>query len=498
MAIEFLRPEVDELKPRISVIGVGGAGGNAIANMIASEVQGVDFIVANTDAQALNASPAESRIQLGMKITQGLGAGSRPEIGRAAAEETMEQVEKSLEGAHMCFIAAGMGGGTGTGAAPVIAKAAREKGILTVGVVTKPFSFEGSRRMRSAEAGIAELQKHVDTLIVIPNQNLFLIANPNTTFKEAFLMADQVLQQGVRGITDLMVMPGLINLDFADVRSVMSEMGKAMMGTGEASGDNRAIEAAEKAIANPLLDGVSMKGAKGVIVSITGGEDMRLLEVDEAANHIKDLVDPDANIIWGSAFNNDLDGKIRVSVVATGIEADAANMPEPAKPFSFPARSRAEVRVPGSEAASSAPAAELPPLTLEAPTLDLAEPATPAPVLDAQDEEDELVLGEEIQVSATPEEHEAIAAFNQEPEAAPARSGPRRWLQDNDEAEPAAAEAAPAPAPAPSRGGSTLFERMSSMARGSSKVTSSDDEDEDEGSRDPLDIPRFLNRQSNQ
>jgi cell division protein FtsZ len=401
----------------------------------------------------------------------------------------MEQVEKALEGAHMCFIAAGMGGGTGTGAAPVIAKAAREKGILTVGVVTKPFSFEGSRRMRSAEAGIQELQKHVDTLIVIPNQNLFLIANPNTTFKEAFLMADQVLQQGVRGITDLMVMPGLINLDFADVRSVMSEMGKAMMGTGEASGDNRAIEAAEKAIANPLLDGVSMKGAKGVIVSITGGEDMRLLEVDEAANHIKDLVDPDANIIWGSAFNNDLEGKIRVSVVATGIEADVSNMPEPAKPFSFPARSRTEVRVPGSEAAAS------PIASLEAPTLDLAEPATPAPSLETADEEDELVLGEETQVSATPEEHEAIAAFDEdkaaEVESAPARaSGPRRWLQDND-AEPAAS------APAPSRSGSTLFERMSSMARGSSKVGATDDEDEEEVSRDPLDIPRFLNRQSN-
>ena len=492
MAIEFLRPEVDELKPRISVIGVGGAGGNAIANMIASDVQGVDFIVANTDAQALNASPAESRIQLGMKITQGLGAGSRPEIGRAAAEETMEHVEKALDGAHMCFIAAGMGGGTGTGAAPVIAKAAREKGILTVGVVTKPFSFEGSRRMRSAEAGIQELQKHVDTLIVIPNQNLFLIANPNTTFKEAFLMADQVLQQGVRGITDLMVMPGLINLDFADVRSVMSEMGKAMMGTGEASGDNRAIEAAEKAIANPLLDGVSMKGAKGVIVSITGGEDMRLLEVDEAANHIKDLVDPDANIIWGSAFNNELEGKIRVSVVATGIEADMSNMPEPAKPFSFPARSRTEVRVPGSESAS-APTASIAPL--EAPTLDLAEPASPAPTINS--DEDELVLGEEAQVSATPVEHEAIAAFDEEKaaeiEPTPIRaSGPRRWLQDND-----AGAARATPAPTPARSGSTLFERMSSMARGSSKVGAADDEDDDGVSRDPLDIPRFLNRQSN-
>ena len=258
MSINIGPPQVDELKPRIAVIGVGGAGGNAIANMIAARVEGVDFVVANTDAQALNASPAERRIQLGTQITQGLGAGSRPEVGRAAAEESIAQVEEALNGAHMCFVAAGMGGGTGTGAAPVIAKAARDRGILTVGVVTKPFMFEGARRMRSADAGIAELQEHVDTLIIIPNQNLFLVANPNTTFKEAFSMADEVLQQGVRGITDLMVMPGLINLDFADVRSVMREMGKAMMGTGEAEGDGRALEAAQKAIANPLLDGVSM------------------------------------------------------------------------------------------------------------------------------------------------------------------------------------------------------------------------------------------------
>src|SRR5918997_408173 len=343
MSIDFIRPEVDELRPRISVIGVGGAGGNAVANMISADVQGVDFIVANTDAQALNASTAARRIQLGLKITQGLGAGSRPEIGRAAAEETLDEIDQALQGAHLCFIAAGMGGGTGTGAAPVIAKAARDKGILTVGVVTKPFAFEGSRRSRSADAGISELQQHVDTLIVIPNQNLFRLANSETTFKEAFEMADEVLQQGVRGITDLMVMPGLINLDFADVRSVMSEMGKAMMGTGEAEGDNRAISAAEQAIANPLLDGVSMRGAKGVIISITGGEDMRLMEVDEAANHIKDLVDPDANIIWGSAFNNELDGRIRVSVVATGIDAEAAVQPAPlpAKVFTFPGASRA-------------------------------------------------------------------------------------------------------------------------------------------------------------
>ena len=327
--LEFERPNLTELKPRITVVGVGGAGCNAVANMIAADLQGVDFIVANTDAQSLMASKAETRIQLGMKITQGLGAGARPEIGRAAAEETLDQLEASLEGAHMCFIAAGMGGGTGTGAAPVVARAAREKGILTVGVVTKPFTFEGNKRMRAAEEGIAELQKHVDTLIIIPNQNLFLIANAKTTFKEAFEMADQVLHQGVRGITDLMIMPGLINLDFADIRTVMSEMGKAMMGTGEATGERRALEAAEKAIANPLLDEVSMRGAKGVIINITGGEDLGLMEVDEAATYIRDMVDSEANIIVGSAFNKELHGIMRVSVVATGIDA-AARVAAPA------------------------------------------------------------------------------------------------------------------------------------------------------------------------
>ncbi|MFZ4689312.1 MAG: cell division protein FtsZ [Polymorphobacter sp.] len=330
--LEFERPALTELKPRITVIGVGGAGCNAVTNMINADLQGVEFIVANTDAQSLASSKAPVRIQLGMKITQGLGAGARPEIGRAAAEETLDQLETSLEGAHMCFIAAGMGGGTGTGAAPVVARAAREKGILTVGVVTKPFTFEGNKRMRAAEEGIAELQKVVDTLIIIPNQNLFLIANANTTFKEAFAMADQVLHQGVRGITDLMIMPGLINLDFADIRTVMSEMGKAMMGTGEATGERRAIEAAEKAIANPLLDEVSMRGAKGVIINITGGDDLRLMEVDEAATHIRDMVDPDANIIVGSAFNKDLDGIMRVSVVATGIDAASRPVPVAARP----------------------------------------------------------------------------------------------------------------------------------------------------------------------
>ena len=339
--VDFKRPELTELKPRIAVIGVGGAGGNAVTNMINSNLQGVDFVVANTDAQSLAVSEAETRIQLGLKITQGLGAGSRPEIGRAAAEETIEQIEAALDGCHMCFITAGMGGGTGTGAAPVVARAAREKGILTVGVVTKPFAFEGLKRMRSAEEGIVELQKHVDTLIIIPNQNLFLIANANTTFKDAFAMADQVLHQGVRGITDLMIMPGLINLDFADIRTVMSEMGKAMMGTGEASGDHRAIEAAEKAIANPLLDEVSMRGAKGVIINITGGDDLRLMEVDEAATHIREMVDPEANIIVGSAFNPELNGIMRVSVVATGIDVvartPAVSTMRAASPFASPA-----------------------------------------------------------------------------------------------------------------------------------------------------------------
>ncbi|OAN86671.1 cell division protein FtsZ [Erythrobacter sp. EhN03] len=333
MSINIGPASDDDLRPKIMVVGVGGAGGNAIANMMEAKIEGVDFIVANTDAQALSTSPSEKRIQLGPDITGGLGAGARPEVGKAAAEETVQDIEDALDGVNMVFIAAGMGGGTGTGAAPVIAEAARKRGVLTVGVVTKPFLFEGTRRMRAAEAGIDELQKHVDTLIVIPNQNLFLVAKAETTFKEAFQLADEVLQQGVRSITDLMVMPGLINLDFADVRSVMSEMGKAMMGTGEGEGDNRALEAAERAIANPLLDGVSMAGAKGVIISIIGGEDMKLLEVDEAANHIRELVDEDANIIWGSAFNPDLDGKIRVSVVATGIEPDGSVAAAPARAF---------------------------------------------------------------------------------------------------------------------------------------------------------------------
>jgi cell division protein FtsZ len=486
MSINIGPPQVDELKPRIAVIGVGGAGGNAIANMIAARVEGVDFIVANTDAQALNASPAERRIQLGTQITQGLGAGSRPEVGRAAAEESIAQVEEALNGAHMCFVAAGMGGGTGTGAAPVIAKAARDRGILTVGVVTKPFTFEGQRRMRSADSGIAELQDHVDTLIVIPNQNLFLVANPNTTFKEAFTMADEVLQQGVRGITDLMVMPGLINLDFADVRSVMREMGKAMMGTGEAEGDGRALEAAQKAIANPLLDGVSMAGAKGVIISITGGEDMRLMEVDEAANHIRELVDPDANIIWGSAFNDNLDGKIRVSVVATGIDSngEAAAQASPAtRSFSF-APARAAAPAPVAEE-TVAPAVQEEVLA-EAASVDDNDPAPGFSLGDTAERDAPAAAAEEepmelSQVAGTYDDTADELVLDAPEAPAEYRSAP-------------AADTTPlGEPPARSVGGGTLFERMSRLSRGASAP-----ESDDGGKEDGVDIPRFLGRQNNQ
>lgn len=313
----------NQLRPRITVFGVGGAGGNAVNNMIRASLEGVEFVVANSDAQALSNNLAERKLQLGVNLTRGLGAGAKPDIGRASAEEQIDEINAYLEGTNMAFITAGMGGGTGTGAAPVIARAAREQGILTVGVVTKPFHFEGSHRMRMAEAGLAELQQYVDTLIIIPNQNLFRIANERTTFADAFRMADEVLHSGVRGVTDLMVMPGLINLDFADIRSVMSEMGKAMMGTGEAAGEKRSISAAESAIANPLLDDVSMKGARGVLINITGGYDMTLFEVDEAANRIREEVDPDANIIFGSTFDEKMEGKMRVSVVATGIDVSA-------------------------------------------------------------------------------------------------------------------------------------------------------------------------------
>ncbi len=322
MTIKLRAPETTELKPRITVLGVGGAGGNAVNNMIASKLEGVEFVVANTDAQSLIQSKATRKIQMGARVTEGLGAGAQPDVGRAGAEESLDEILEQIGQSHMVFITAGMGGGTGTGAAPVIARAVRELGILTVGVVTKPFAFEGDKRMRIAERGIQELQNYVHTLIVIPNQNLFRVANDRTTFAQAFTMADEVLHSGVRGVTDLIMMPGLINLDFADIKSVISEMGKAMMGTGEAEGEDRAQKAADAAICNPLLEDVSMKGARGVLINITGGPDLMLFEVEQAANRVRAEVDPDANIIFGNTILDDMEGRIRVSVVATGIDAD--------------------------------------------------------------------------------------------------------------------------------------------------------------------------------
>ncbi|MEZ5815995.1 MAG: cell division protein FtsZ [Hyphomicrobiaceae bacterium] len=338
MSTNLELPTLTELKPRIVVIGVGGAGGNAINNMIASGLDGVEYVAANTDAQALVSSSAERRIQLGVNLTEGLGAGSKPEIGEAAAEEAIEEIRTQVAGAHMVFIAAGMGGGTGTGAAAVIARAARELGILTVGIVTKPFQFEGSRRMRIADAGIAELKKYVDTLIVIPNQNLFRIATEKTTFAEAFVLADQVLYSGVACIVDLIIKDGLINLDFADVRTVMTGMGTAMMGTGEATGERRAQRAAEEAISNPLLDEVTLKGAKGVLLSIIGGSDMTLYEVDEAASRVREEVDPEANIIVGAAFDDSLNDSIRVAIVASGLVGGEMGHRPPAIPGDLPAK----------------------------------------------------------------------------------------------------------------------------------------------------------------
>ncbi|MCF6234144.1 MAG: cell division protein FtsZ [Rhodobacteraceae bacterium] len=351
MTLNLTMPGQADLKPRITVFGVGGAGGNAVNNMIEKALDGVDFVVANTDAQALQQSKSPNKVQLGVKATEGLGAGARPSVGAMAAEESIEQIVDHLAGAHMCFITAGMGGGTGTGAAPIIAQAARELGVLTVGVVTKPFQFEGAKRMRQAEEGVEALQKVVDTLIIIPNQNLFRLANEKTTFTEAFSLADDVLYQGVKGVTDLMVRPGLINLDFADVRAVMDEMGKAMMGTGEAEGEDRAIQAAEKAIANPLLDEISLRGARGVLINITGAHDLTLFELDEAANRIREEVDPEANIIVGSTLDTDMEGVMRVSVVATGIDAiDVQSaIPVPRRPMAAPLKTSVSNELSGAD-----------------------------------------------------------------------------------------------------------------------------------------------------
>jgi cell division protein FtsZ len=406
------KPEAD-LKPRITVVGVGGAGGNAVNNMIQANLEGVDFVVANTDAQSLGQSTADRKIQLGSTITQGLGAGSRPEIGRAAAEETLDEILDHLAGSHMVFVTAGMGGGTGTGAAPVIARSVREHGILTVGVVTKPFHFEGNHRMKTAEEGIEELQQFVDTLIIIPNQNLFRVANEKTTFAEAFKMADNVLYSGVRGVTDLMVMPGLINLDFADVRTVMSEMGKAMMGTGEADGEGRAIAAAEAAISNPLLDDITMKGAQGVLINITGGPDMTLFEVDEAANRIREEVDNEANIVFGSTFDAEMEGLLRVSVVATGIEAEAVSAPR-SMPSGLSTLSPGTVRPISMVAEVPMPAVAR-----------AAEVNMPTPVLEVEAEEPEALLLDDVDMNEPVEEAPEFVAA---PAPVPA---PKRTLTAN-------------------------------------------------------------------
>jgi len=464
MTINLSMPKSQsDLRPSILVVGVGGAGGNAVNNMIRSNLEGVDFVVCNTDAQALNQSLSERKIQMGLGTTEGLGAGSRPEIGAAAAEEALDEIQHHLNGTHMVFIAAGMGGGTGTGGAPVIARAAREQGILTVGVVTKPFQFEGGRRMNIAEEGIEELQQFVDTLIIIPNQNLFRIANEKTTFADAFKMADDVLYSGVRGVTDLMVMPGLINLDFADIRTVMSEMGKAMMGTGEAEGDKRAVESAERAISNPLLDDVTMQGAKGVLINITGGPDMTLFEVDEAANRIRQEVDQEANIIFGSTFEEALEGSIRVSVVATGIEA-VANAEQRPMPVGL-------TTVISNTHVDSEPAK---PATEPEPIEELAigpEASLPTEEPEAVDTPTEVDPVDDT-VSAQPNEPKPV--LPQRPAFIPPR--PARPHDERSEVKPAepfaaaAIENARSEPPQPRRKGLTLFERMTGSGRARSQA----------------------------
>ena len=421
MTLNLTMPEQADLKPRISVFGVGGAGGNAVNNMIEKALEGVDFVVANTDAQALQQSRSKSRIQLGVKVTEGLGAGARATVGAAAAEESIEQIVDQLAGAHMCFITAGMGGGTGTGAAPIIAQAARELGVLTVGVVTKPFQFEGAKRMRQAEEGVEALQKVVDTLIIIPNQNLFRLATEKTTFTEAFSLADDVLYQGVKGVTDLMVRPGLINLDFADVRAVMDEMGKAMMGTGEAEGEDRAIQAAEKAIANPLLDEISLRGARGVLINITGGHDLTLFELDEAANRIREEVDPDANIIVGSTLDDTLDGGMRVSVVATGIDASEVPAELPVRrPMSKPLATHVleEPKVEAAPVVAETPAVAEAPVE-EEPSLFNALDAERAAAEDQMEDifEEAPVAAQQDDDLPPPAYQPQVASFNPQPEA---------------------------------------------------------------------------------
>ena len=547
MNLNLMMNDDEELRPRITVFGVGGAGGNAVNNMIEKKLDGVDFVVANTDAQALAQSRAEQRVQLGPKVTEGLGAGAKPSIGAKAAEETIEDIVDHLMGAHMCFITAGMGGGTGTGAAPIIAQAAREMGILTVGVVTKPFQFEGSKRMRQADEGVEALQKVVDTLIIIPNQNLFRIANEKTTFTEAFAMADDVLYQGVKGVTDLMVRPGLINLDFADVRAVMDEMGKAMMGTGEATGDNRAVEAAEKAIANPLLDEISLQGAKGVLINITGGYDLTLFEMDEAAEKIREKVDGDANIIVGSTLDPSMEGAVRVSVVATGIDAAAAVHETPV--------ARRGMREPLTQhppvAQAAAAAHEEPAVPQRRVVADLARPVAaeddlPAPAYQpAERPEPRAEVRPEPRVEPRPDVRPEPARpadlrttssrLNDSAESFTAPARPRAGQGDTmrerlDRVKAAAAEAnqrraAPAATPAPAPQGTqrmaglgrimerlsgatetpaerpqaaTIAERVSErMARSRPADSAFDDLASPDGAQDNVEIPAFLRRQAN-
>ncbi len=488
-------PDYAEMRPRITVIGVGGAGGNAVNNMIRSDLQGVEFVVANTDAQALGLSDAPNRIRLGANLTNGLGAGAEPDIGRAAAEEALDEVMVEIEDSHMLFITAGMGGGTGTGAAPVIARAARERGVLTVGVVTKPFNFEGTRRMRAAENGIDELAKFVDTLIVIPNQNLFQVADPRTTLAEAFQMADEVLQSGVRGVTDLMIKPGLVNLDFADIRSVMREMGKAMMGTGEAEGETRAKDAAEAAIDNPLLDDTSMQGAQAVLINITGGFDMGLMEVDEAANRIRQEVDDNANIVFGSTLDESMNNRMRVSVVATGIDSELQRVTDPIVPGIGSVEASAE------DGTADAASAEELPEAAEDPDRDAAaaeESKEPAPMETAAKASED---------STEAEEREPVqkAAYGR-PFRPEAGAPPRKTKLFSDPPAAAAEPETPAAPPTPQRRGwfglpGLLGRETQETAKepsvlevsiGSSNAVPAPAEDDDQ-----LNIPAFLKRQAN-
>ena len=533
MTLNLSLPGHEELKPRITVFGVGGAGGNAVNNMIEQELDGTEFVVANTDAQALQQSRAGAKIQMGLKVTEGLGAGARASVGAAAAEESIEQIVDHLAGAHMCFITAGMGGGTGTGAAPIIAQAARELGVLTVGVVTKPFQFEGAKRMKQAEEGVEALQKVVDTLIIIPNQNLFRLANENTTFTEAFALADDVLYQGVKGVTDLMVRPGLINLDFADVRAVMDEMGKAMMGTGEAEGENRAIQAAEKAIANPLLDEISLEGAKGVLINITGGYDLTLFELDEAANKIREKVDGDANIIVGSTLDPSMEGRMRVSVVATGIDALAktSETPVPRRSMAAPLAPVAEVAAHVEEAIhEEAPAATVAAPAAEERTLfeDLDIPAAqPAAAYQPEPAPQPQAVADDLPPPAyTPRQEPAMNQADNfvAPRAAAAPGTPspealaRLHAAVNRVPNNAAAQQQRAPAPQqraaapaaeaekPRFGINSLINRMtgaqadaapSQAARAQPQVTALRQEPEQNDEQDKIEIPAFLRRQAN-